>query len=101
MLDPTFDRRAALIDQRELLAARAARMQDILGAIDAALGALGKGEPMNDADMFEVFGDFDHKQHEAEAKERWGGSIAYEASARRTSRYTKDDWKRIKAEGDR
>ena len=100
MLDPTFDRRAALVAQREQLAARAGRMEAILAAIDAALEALARGEPMNDADMFEVFGDFDPAQYEIEVKERWGDTDAYRESARRTSRYTKDDWKRIKAEGD-
>jgi DNA-binding transcriptional MerR regulator len=100
MLDPTFDRRAALVAQREQLAARAGRMQAILAAIDAALDALARGEPMNDVDMFEVFGDFDPKQHEAEAMERWGDTDAYRETARRTARYTKDDWKQIKVEGD-
>lgn len=100
LLDPSFDRRAELVAQREQLAARAGRMQAILAAIDTALDALAKGEPMNEADMFEVFGDFDHRQYEAEAKERWVDGDAYKDSARRTARYTKDDWKQIKAEGD-
>jgi DNA-binding transcriptional MerR regulator len=100
MLDPTFDRRAALVAQREQLAARAGRMQAILAAIDAALDALARGEPMNEADMFEVLGDFDPRPYEAEVQERWGDSNAYKESASRTARYTKDDWKQIKAEGD-
>jgi hypothetical protein len=53
---------------------------------------------MNDADMFEVFGDFDPTVHQAEVTERWGRTDAYAESARRTARYTKDDWKTIKAE---
>ena len=100
MLDPTFDRRAALIAQRKQLAARAGRMQAILAAIDTALDALGKGEPMDDTVMFEAFGDFDPNQYQAEVKERWGDTDAYKESARRTARYTKEDWKQIKAEGD-
>ena len=50
--------------------------------------------------MFEVFGDFDPAEHEAEAEARWGETEAYKESARRTRRYTKDDWKRFKAESD-
>jgi DNA-binding transcriptional MerR regulator len=100
MLDPTFDRRAALVAQREQLAARARRMQAILTAIDAALDALAKGEPMDETAMFEVFGDFDPRHYEAEVKERWGETDAYKESARRTARYTREDWKQIKAEGD-
>ena len=99
MLDPAFDRRAALVAQRAQLASRAKRLTAILAAIDAALDALSKGEPMNETEMFEVFGDFDPKQYEAEVKERWGDTDAYAESARRAARYTKDDWKQIKAEG--
>ncbi len=54
---------------------------------------------MDDNEMFEVLGDFDPKAYEAETKERWGDTDAYAESARRTVRYTKDDWKAIKAEG--
>jgi DNA-binding transcriptional MerR regulator len=100
MLDPTFDRRAALVAQREQLAARAERMTAILAAIDAALGALTRGEQMDDAAMFEGFGGFDAKEYEAEVRDRWGDTDAYRESARRTARYTKDDWRQIKAEGD-
>jgi MerR family transcriptional regulator, thiopeptide resistance regulator len=55
---------------------------------------------MDDAEMFEVFGDFDPKQYDAEVKERWGDTDAYKKSYKRTARYTKDDWRQIKAEGD-
>lgn len=75
-------------------------MGAILAAIDAALDALAKGEPMNDAALFEVFGDFDVKEHRPEARDRWGDTDAFRESARRTARYGKDDWKQIKAEGD-
>ena len=50
-------------------------------------------------ERFEVFGDFDPAEHEAEVEERWGDSDAYRESKRRTSIYTKDDWQRIKAQG--
>jgi MerR family transcriptional regulator, thiopeptide resistance regulator len=75
-------------------------MEAILAAIDTALEALSKGTTMNDTDMFEVFGDFDPSAHEAEAKERWGDQDAFAESASRTARYTKDDWKAIKAESE-
>ena len=100
MLDPTFDRRAALEAQREQLAGRTRRMGAILAAIDTALDTLSRGTTMNDADMFEVFGDFDPKAYEVEVKERWGDTDAYAESARRTARYTKDDWKAIKVESE-
>jgi hypothetical protein len=35
-----------------------------------------------------------------EAKQRWGETDAYTESARRTAKYTKADWERIKTEAD-
>lgn len=40
------------------------------------------------------------KQFEAEVEERWGATDSFRESARRTARYTGEDWKQIKAEGD-
>ncbi len=98
--DPAFDPVEALVVQRELLAEKAARIQAMIGAVEAALEARQKGVTMNDGEMFEVLGDFDPKQHEDEARERWGDTDAYKESARRSARYNKEDWKRIKAEQD-
>ena len=47
-----------------------------------------------------IFDGFDPREHEEEAKERWGDTEAYKESARRTSTYTAEDWKRIRAELD-
>ena len=44
-------------------------------------------------------GQFDPDDHAAEAEERWGDTDAYRVSAGRTARYSRDDWARIKAEG--
>ncbi len=40
------------------------------------------------------------EDYEAEVEQRWGHTDVYAESARRTSKYTKADWERIKAEGD-
>jgi DNA-binding transcriptional MerR regulator len=99
MRDPTFDRRTALTAQRELLAEKARETRAMLAAIDAALAAMEKGTPMNRDEMFEVFGDFDPTQYEAEVQRHWGETEAYRESARRTGRYGKEQWKQIAAEG--
>lgn len=44
-----------------------------------------------------MMSDFDHTQHEAEARERWGDTDAYKESSRRTKQYSKDDWAKINA----
>ena len=97
--DPGFDRREALVSQRELIAGRAKRLGAMLELIDKTLMALQGGIPMTKEEMFEVFGDFDPAEHEDEVKERWGDTEAYKESARRTKGYTRADWQRIKDEG--
>jgi len=47
-----------------------------------------------------VWGDFRLKEYEAEAEERWGDSDAYRQSQARAKQYTKEDWLKIKTEGE-
>ena len=56
------------------------------------------GISLTPEERFEVFGYADPTEHAQEAEERWGDTDAYRQSARRTARYTKADWLRIKAE---
>jgi MerR family transcriptional regulator, thiopeptide resistance regulator len=100
MNDPGFEARRALAAQRGLLAEKQRRGAAMLAAVDAALESLEKGTTMHADELFEGFGDFDPKDYEDEARERWGESEAYKESARRTSSYTKDDWRRIREESE-
>jgi DNA-binding transcriptional MerR regulator len=100
MADPAFDRRRALATQRDLLEKQARRLEAMLGLIDKTLAAQKDGIPMGHEEMFEVFGDFDPSEYEDEVKDRWGETEACKESAQRTRRYTKDDWRRFKAESD-
>jgi len=97
---PSYHREAALEQQRELLEQRADRLLSMIDAIDKAMLAHRTGVQMSDEDVLEVFGDFDPKEYEEEAKERWGHSDAYRQSAQRTAGYGKADWEVIKAEAD-
>ena len=101
MNDPSFDRADALRMQRRMLTDKARQLRRMIGAVDKALTADEKGTGMDDKDMFEVFGDFDPKKYEDEARERWGDTDAYKESTKRAARYTKEDWKRFKAESHR
>ena len=47
----------------------------------------------------EVWGSFNPEEYEAEAEARWGESDAYAHSQARVRNYTKDDWRKINAEG--
>lgn len=100
MHDPQFDRLEALRMQRRMLQDKSAQLAKMAEAVDAALDATEGGVTLDAGDMFEHFGDFDPKEYEKEAEERWGDTDAYKESARRTKRYTKDDWARFKAESE-
>ncbi len=95
-----FDRGQALREQRRLLEEQGDRLRAMLQAVDAAIAAHEGGYAMSEEEMFQVFGDFNPKDHEDEARERWGETDAYRQSAERTSRYRKEDWEAIKAESE-
>jgi hypothetical protein len=72
----------------------------LIDTVDRALQAERTGGKVPIEDALGVFGDFDPTAYEEETQERWGDTAAYEQSARRTARYTRQDWERIKDEGD-
>ncbi len=101
--DPKFDRKDALVAQRALLVEKRDRLNAMVAFVDRTLDDLEGGhamKPQNPQEMFEMFGEFDPEAHEEEAKQRWGGTPPYVESARRAKRYTKDDWKAIRAEAE-
>ena len=104
MLDaPAYDRRSALVAQRELLRERQERTSRIMRGVDRALAALDEETQMEATKMFdglEASHEFDHTQYEDEVRERWGDSDAYKESMRRTRGYGKSDWAKIKEEGE-
>jgi len=95
-----YTRIGALRRQRQLLEERTHHLVAMMDAVDRAVLAERTGVKMSSEEILEVFDGFDPEVHEAEAKERWGETDAYEQSAERTARYTKQDWEAIKAEAD-
>lgn len=100
MSNPERDRRDALRAQRDLILEQQRRLEAMLGQIDSTLKNLEGETAMKNEEMFEVFGKFNPKDYEDEAKERWGDTDAYRESTRRTKKYTKEDWKRYASEND-
>ena len=96
--DPAVAPAEHLRRQHRLLSERAGRIQKMINAIEFAMEAAKVGINLTPQERFEVFGDFDPDEHADEAERRWGGTGAYQESARRVARYTKADWERIKAE---
>ncbi|MEV8066026.1 MerR family transcriptional regulator [Streptomyces sp. NPDC085995] len=98
--DPDADPRAHLRRRHELLTARIDKLRRMAAAVEQAMEARRMGIDLTPEERFEVFGDKDPEQYAEEAERRWGGTEAYAESQRRAARYTKEDWKRIKAEVD-
>ena len=97
-LDDGGDPLHHLREQRLRLTDSIERLRRQLAAVDKTLEARTMGIQLDPEEMFEVFGDNDPTRHAEEAEQRWGETDAYRESRRRTSRYTKQDWLRIKAE---
>ncbi|MEU7608831.1 MerR family transcriptional regulator [Micromonospora sp. NPDC049204] len=98
--DPAADPAAHLRRQHELLTGRLKRLQAMVEAIEFAMEASNMNIQLTPEERFEVFGDADPEQYEAEVKQRWGDTDAYRESNRRVSRYTKEDWLRNKTENE-
>jgi DNA-binding transcriptional MerR regulator len=96
--DPRFDRRKALLAQKEQLRKRAHQTEAMIKAVDAALAALDAGKKGGKVDLKGIFDGFDPSKYEQEARERWGNTDSYKESMKRTKRYTAEDWKTLKAE---
>ena len=86
--------------QHQLVRTRIDQLTRLLGALEKTMEAQMSGLNLTPEERFEVFGDHDPEEHADEARRRWGDTDAYRQSQQRTARYTKDDWLRIKAEGD-
>jgi MerR family transcriptional regulator, thiopeptide resistance regulator len=99
--DPSFDLHQALRSQRLQLQQRVQRATAMLRSLDAALAMLESDPGAGSVDMKTLFDGFDPSRYEEEARQRWGHTDAYRESARRTSRYTAEDWQRLKAEQER
>ena len=98
--DPHADVQAHLRRQRAAVVSRLDEMRDLVAAIDRALEAQMNGMALTPEEQKELFGEGFSEEYAREAEERWGDTDAYRQSQERRRRYTKDDWRRIAAEGE-
>ncbi len=96
LLNPSFDRAAALTLQHKFLEERAERYLT-LAALAANTLANMKGD--NTMSQQELFKGFDYEamqaqqaQYADEVNARWGDTDAYKVSKQRTAKMTKEDW---------
>lgn len=90
---PRFDRGAALKDQLALLKLRRKHIEKLI--------ALAEKNIMEEGRMDLDFSAFDRTemdQYAKEARERWGGTAAYEESRKKMQSYGKDDYDRLTAD---
>ncbi len=87
-----------LREQLDLLHEQADRLHRRITAVERELEAHDMGTELTQQEKRALFGEFSPDEHAAEAEERWGETDAYQEAARRTGRYTADDWRVIKAE---
>ncbi|PRX97310.1 MerR family transcriptional regulator [Allonocardiopsis opalescens] len=97
--DPSTDSAAHLRRQHRLLNERIGRLRGMVAAVERALEAMTMGNALTPQERFELFGDYLADDYAKEAEERWGGTAEWDESQRKTAAYTKDDWRRLKAEG--
>ncbi|MBX6391133.1 MAG: MerR family transcriptional regulator [Frankia sp.] len=99
--DPATDTVGHLRRQRELLVARGRQLAAMVAAIDRHLEAHKMGIQLSPQEQVEVFGtDKVGGEWADEAEQRWGDSDAYRESQRRVATYSRQDWARIREEGD-
>ncbi|MGY1741221.1 MerR family transcriptional regulator [Blastococcus sp. SYSU D01050] len=98
--DPSVDPLEHLRRQHRLLLDRLEEHRQLLAAVEKEMEARQMGISLTPEERFEVFGEHDPARYEAEVQERWGETDAYRQSRQRTRGYTKEDWLRIKAEGE-
>lgn len=87
-----YNKEEALRKQRELLKLKRKRLDKLIGLLNANL----KGDitmSFNEFDTTEI--DKAKAKYAEEVKERWGNTEAYVQSQKKTSKYSKEDWKRL------
>lgn len=96
---PEYDTLEALADQRKLLEMKRGRLDGLLDTIDKTIKKMKEGEMMDNEDLFASFTDGQIEQYKGEIKAKWGNTNAYKQSVDRTKQWTKEDFERIKDEG--
>ena len=98
--DPSLDETAHLARQRELLVARIGHLTEMVSAVEKMMEAISMGSRLTPAEQAEIFGSDWHPEYETEAEERWGDTPQWEQSQQRAAQLSKEDWQRVKDEGD-
>ncbi len=88
---PQYNKREALIQQKQLLLLKKQRLERIIAALECAE----EGEAIVD---FKAFDRRELDAYRAEARQRWGGTAAYQEHVIKTAAYTAEDWDTVAGE---
>jgi MerR family transcriptional regulator, thiopeptide resistance regulator len=92
---------AHLQRQHALLSEQAGRLNDTIKAVEELMNAHRRGIQLSAEEQVEIFGTSAlREEYAVEAEQRWGDTDAWAQSQQRTAGFTKDDWIRVKADGD-
>ena len=97
MSDPSFDRKVALREQRQLLAEKSTQLNDLLTLIDNTINDLNEDITMELKELFEAFPEITPEMV-AEEEAELGHTPQYRQSRERANSYSKGDWLKIRAE---
>jgi len=106
LADPRADAAEHLRRQHRLRSDRIERLQAMAATIETELEAQQTGISLTPEEQFEVFGtdkvggEWADEAEQRCGNARCGDNSAYKQSQRRTSKYTKQDWVKLKAEAD-
>lgn len=92
--NPAFDRRRALLEQREALLRRGRRIERLVSLIDRTLASMERGTKMGDDELFQGF---EHEAYLEEARRMYDPELVEEA-VERTSKFTRSDWETVMKE---
>jgi hypothetical protein len=99
--DPGAEVLEHLRRQHQLLLERAEQLQHTVKAVEELMNAHREGIQLTAEEQVEIFGTTAFsEEYAAEAERRWGETDAWKQSQQRVSKFTKQDWVDIKAEGD-
>ena len=90
--NPSFDRKKALINHKDLLILKRNRLTKLIKLVDRTL----KGETKMSFKEFD-FSEIEkiQKQYQQEAKELYSNTDAYKEYEIKTAKYNKDDWEKL------
>ncbi len=100
--DPSHDRVASLLRQRDLIEMQITQLRAVRALLDRTLMSLNGGPTMSDSELFDGLDplEWNERTHGEEVRARWGDTDAYRESARRTREYGAEDWARVQAESE-